>query len=38
MTEELALGPCYVLEISGCSNETPKAFRSAAGPLDPVKF
>jgi nucleoside-diphosphate kinase len=35
MTEELALGPCYVLEIAGCSQETPKSFRSACGPMDP---
>ena len=36
MTAELALGPCYVAEISGCGEDTPKSFRDCCGPADPV--
>jgi nucleoside-diphosphate kinase len=38
MTEELALGPCYVLEISGgkCNEDTQSSFREFVGPRDPV--
>ena len=36
MTLELSLGPCYALEIFGCSEDTPKNFRQIVGPHDPV--
>ncbi len=38
MTSELSLGPCFAIEISGCGEETPKAFRDACGPADPVRI
>ncbi|XP_035707297.1 nucleoside diphosphate kinase 7-like [Folsomia candida] len=36
MTEELSLGPCYVLEISGCGEDTPASFREFVGPMNPI--
>ncbi|CAL8141121.1 unnamed protein product [Orchesella dallaii] len=36
MTNELSIGSSIVMEISGCGENTVKAFRELAGPMDPV--
>lgn len=36
MTAELTVGPCVVLEVSGCGEKTPSAFRELTGPMDPI--
>lgn len=36
MTEELAEGPCYALQISGCGGDIREDFRQFVGPIDPV--
>jgi len=38
MTAELAMGPFYAMEISGCGRDTAESFREFAGPADPVRF
>ena len=38
MVDELASGPCVVVEISSKDEDTVTAFREFCGPADPVSF